>query len=82
MENYKAFNREYITLKESNKTVTNNEELAETFNTFFSKIVPNHNIVNNLRDNIIHSNISDPVFCAIKKYENQPSVLKIKEIIG
>ena len=35
----KAFHRQYVTLKESNKTMTNNEELAETFNTFFSKIV-------------------------------------------
>ena len=34
----KAFHRECITLKESNKTVTNNAELAETYNTFFSKI--------------------------------------------
>ena len=39
----KVFHRECITLKESNKTITNNVELAETFNTFFSKIVPNLN---------------------------------------
>ena len=44
----KAFHRQCITLKESNKTVTNNEELAETFNTFFSKIIPNLNLYNNL----------------------------------
>ena len=31
----KAFHRERITLKESNKTITNNVEPAETFNTFF-----------------------------------------------
>ena len=31
----KAFHRECITLKESNKTITNNVEPAETFNTFF-----------------------------------------------
>ena len=30
----KAFHRECITLKESSKTITNNEKLAETFNTF------------------------------------------------
>ena len=44
----KAFHRECITLKESFKTVTNNAELAETFNTFFSKVVPNLSIDNNL----------------------------------
>ena len=78
----KAFHRECITLKESNKTITNNVELAETFNTFFSKIVPNLNIDNNLGDNITSPNIIDPVFCAIQKYENHPSILKIKEMMG
>ena len=50
-------------IKESNKT-TNNVELAETFNTFFSKIVPNVNMDNNLGDNITNPSITDPVFCA------------------
>ena len=48
----KTFHRECITLKESNKTITNNVELAQTFNKFLSKIVPNLNIDNNLGDNI------------------------------
>ena len=60
------------TLKERNKTITNNVELAEAFNTFFSKIVPSLNIVNNLGDNITNPNITDPVFCAIPKYEKHP----------
>ena len=37
----KSFYRECITLKESNQTMRNTEELAGTFNTFLSKIVPN-----------------------------------------
>ena len=78
----KAFHRECITLKESNKTITNNVELAKTFNTFFSKIVPNLNKDNNLGDNITNPNITDPVFCAIQKYENHQSILKIKEVMG
>ena len=78
----KAFHRECITLKESNKTITNNEETAGTFNTFFSKLVPNLNIENNVRDNLTNSHITDPVFSAIKKYENYPSILKIKEMMG
>ena len=73
----KVFHRECITLKESNKTITNNVELAETFNTFFSKIVPNVNMDNNLGDNITNPNITDPVFCAIQKYVKHPSILKI-----
>ena len=59
----KAFRRECITIKESNKTITNNEEPAETFNTFFSQIVSNLNLSNNLGDNVTNPNIADPVFC-------------------
>ena len=78
----KAFHRECTTLKESNKAITNNVELAEAFNTFFSKIVPNLNIDNNLGDNITNPNITDLVFCAVQKYEKHPSILKIKEMMG
>ena len=48
----------------------------------FSNIVPNHNSDNNLWDNITNPNIADPVFCGIKKYQNHPSILKIKEMMG
>ena len=75
----KAFHRECITLKESNKTITNNEELDETFNTFFSKIVPNLNIDNNLGDNITNPHITDQVFYTIQKYENHPSISKLRK---
>ena len=33
-------------------------------------------------DNITNPNITDPVFCAIQKYEKHPSILKIKEMMG
>ena len=33
----KTFHEKCITLKENNKTIKKNEELAETFNTFFRK---------------------------------------------
>ena len=69
-------------IKKSNKTMTNNVELAETINTFFSKMAPNLNIDNNLGDNINNPNITDSVFCAIQKYEKYPSILKIKEMMG
>ena len=36
----KSFHRECITFKESNKTITNNAELAEPFNTFLVKSYP------------------------------------------
>ena len=78
----KSFYRKCATLKESNQTIRNNEELAETFNTFLSKIVPNFKIDNYLVDNITNPHISDPVFCAIQKYENHSSILKIKEMMS
>ena len=34
----KAFYKETVILKDTNRTVTNNHELAETFNTFFSNM--------------------------------------------
>ena len=42
--------------------MANNEDLAETLNTFFSNIVPNLNTENNLGDNITNPSITDPVF--------------------
>ena len=75
-----AFRRESIALRKSNKTITDNEELAETFNAFLSNIVLTFN--NNLRDNMTNPNITNPVFCAIKNYENHPSILKIKVMMG
>ena len=75
-----AFRRESIALRKSNKTITDNEELAETFNAFLSNIVLTFNI--NLRDNMTNPNITNPVFCSIKNYENHPSILKIKVMMG
>ena len=45
-------------------------------------MVPNLNLHNNLGDNITNPNITDPVFCTIQKYENHPSILKNKEMMG
>ena len=75
-----AFRRESIALRKSNKTITDNEELAETFNAFLSNIVLTFNI--NLRDNMTNPNITNPVFCAIENYENHPSIRKIKVMMG
>ena len=57
----KAFHKESIILNNSNKTISNNEELAEPFNKHFSKLVAS---------NIASADITDPVFNAIKKHEN------------
>ena len=74
----KAFLKETIILKDSSRTITNSHELAETFNTFFSKITQNLKSDSNLVEITENLNISDPVTKAIKKYEKHPSIIKIK----
>ena len=74
----KAFHKESIILNKTSKTISNNEELAETFNKHFSKLVESLDIDKTLTSNIASSDITDPVFNAIKKYENHPSIKKIK----
>ena len=75
----KAFRKETIILKDSNRTITNNHELAETFNTFFGNITQNLKLDSNLVEMTENLNISDPVTKAIKKYEKHPSAIKMKE---
>ena len=62
----KAFDKESIILNSNNKTINNNEELAEIFNKHFSKLVKTLDIGETLADNIARSDITDPVFYAIK----------------
>ena len=78
----KAFHKESIILNNHNKTISNNEELAETFHKNFSKLVESLNIDKTLAGNIASSDITDPVFNAIKKYENHPSIKKIKHFMS
>ena len=74
----KVFHRESIILKEYGKTITDNKKIAETFNNFFSNIVKSHNIDSDLGGITTQTNNVDPVFRAIEKYVNHPSILKIK----
>ena len=74
----KAFHKESIILNNNNKIISNDEELAEIFNKHFSKIVEKLDIGETLASNIASSHITDPVFNAIKKYEDHPSIKKIK----
>ena len=62
--------------------ISNNEELAEIFNKHFSKIVENLDIDQTLASNIASSDTTDPVFNAIKKYEDHQSIKKIKHFMS
>ena len=72
----KAFHKESIILNNNNKTISNNEELAEIFTKHFSKIVENLDIDETLASNTATLDITDPAFNAIKKYEDNPSIKK------
>ena len=72
----KGFPKESINLNNKNKTISNNEELAEIINKHFSKIVENLDIDQTLTSNIASSDITN-LFCnAIKKYEDHLSIKK------
>ena len=75
-----------ITLVENNNIITEDEKVAEVFNSFFSNAVNNLNI-----DHYEHFSFDeyflrkdaenrDPILRAVEKYEKYPSILKIKEL--
>ena len=69
-------------MNDNNKTISNNEELAETFNKHFSIFVESLDLDKTLASNIASSDITDPVLNAIKKYENHPSIKKITHFMS
>ena len=59
--------------------LTFESEIAETLNNFFSNIVKKLYILKFNSNNLVTDNIKDPVFKAILKYKNHPSILAIQE---
>ena len=68
-------------MKDNNRTITNNQELAETFYTFLINITQNLKIDDNLVSFKNNLDTSDPVLKSNKKYEKQSSINTIKEKI-
>jgi hypothetical protein len=68
-----------ITLVEKGEIVTDDKEIAETFNGFFIDAVSSLSIEENraLLDDA--SDESDPVRKAVKKFQNHPSIIGIKK---
>ena len=62
----KAFYKGSIILN-NNKTISNNEELAEIFNKHFSRLVENLDTDKTLTSNLASSDLTNNVFNAIKK---------------
>ena len=74
----KSYSKESISLINKDGLITENEDLAKTFNNFFSNIVNKLGIEDVPADESNLSNIDDPISKAIAKYENHPSILRIK----
>ena len=75
----KSKSSDKIHLSENGELLNNESETAEVLNNFFSNIVKTLKIpeYENLDPNF--ENVKDPIFTAILKYKNHPSITAIKE---
>ena len=77
----KSAKLETITLVENGNVISNDKDIAEKFNHFYGNILETLNIepYNEGSHNVDH--IQGPVLKAILKYQNHPSIIKIKQNI-
>ena len=75
----RSFQKESISLFENGCYVCEDNEIAEIFNTFFSNIVKELDLIDIEGEIPNESNISDPILKIIDRYENHSSVLAIKK---
>ena len=78
----KGVNTTNISLVNEGKIVTEDKEGEKNLNQYFSTAVNSLDIIENKSYLIETVKLEDPVERAIKKLENHPSVLSIKEIIS
>ena len=69
-----------ITLVEGEEIINEDGENAEILNTFFSNAVKNLKIPKYQETDLLANNISHPIFKAILKYRNHPSIVGIKNL--
>ena len=70
-----SFNK--ITLVEENLIIDQNEEIAKTFNDFFTKVVSNLNITQYEDPSVNFEQIEDPILRVIEQYQNHRSILAV-----
>ena len=70
-----------ISLVEQNKIITDDRELAQTFNDFFKNAVTNLNLDKNIGYEENTNGITDPVEVVVCKLKNHTSIHRIKEIV-
>lgn len=71
-----------ITLVDEDKVLSNDKEVAETFNCFFENAVKSLELSGSIYSLTNTGNLTDPVEKAIKRFEKHPSILAIKENIN
>ena len=74
MERGKSLTRQ-TSLTENEKTLTSKSEIAETLNNFFSNIVKKFEIPKFDANDLVTTNIKDPVFKGVLKYKHHQNVL-------
>ena len=74
----KSKSNEKIKLVEDNKIISEDKDNAEILNSFFSNAVKNLKIPEFSDSNPLAENTPHPIFKAILKYENHPSITAIK----
>ena len=70
-----------ITFVKDDKIISNDKDVAETFNEFFKNSVKSLNISQNRHLINDTGNLTDPVEIAMKKIEKHPSIIDIKELM-
>ena len=76
----KIVSKEQITLVENNEIISEDSDVAQTLNSFFSNIVTNLKIPAYADSNSNLENVSDPIIKLILKYRDHPSILTIGEV--
>ena len=78
----KVKTRQKITLVEDNEIISDDSEVAKKLNSFFEEAVNSLDITeNSFLLNRSAEEIEDPIDRLITKFENHPSILKIKEMV-
>ena len=77
----KIVSKEQITLVENDEIISEESNVAQTLNSFFSNIVTNLKIPEYKDYDIsFNENVSDPIIKLILKYKKHPSILTIGEV--
>ena len=77
----KHFSRKKMVLVENEKIVSNDQEVADTMNIFFSNIVNNLNISGYKAEHFSDDN-QNHILNIICKYKDHPSIIRLREVIN